>query len=251
MDEAATFVPNVATSLSHLWDVNGNVYVSANVIYRAKRGSSSWELVSGSVGKTFVTADPAGNLYATEGGVSKVLLIGANAWVAVSGITFVDPRGFAWSGGSQLKGADAVPDDLWTRTARFDANGDVVDQVADGDTGRIKRHTPGAVATELVSYPLVGGHRYELLGCGLEGTCVVLRDADDVMQIRPSEKALTKIGSTLTTSTGDSLNFSGFRLTVGPDGLLYLVDVSGQTINFSRVFRLRPGTNAFPPEESP
>lgn len=234
-------------SLFRLWDVNGNVYVSNGVIYRAKRGSSQWQLVPGSVGRQLLTVDAAGNVFASNPSVS-VLPVGATTWVPTAALTRIDAKGRAFAGNVWLDGTTTVTDDQLSPLARFDANGDVLDAIDDGANVTVTRREFAKTAkTELAKFPKVDA--LEFVGCGLEGTCVFVKDRTEVMLARGTA-ALRQVGSMSVTSKGEALNFSGVGFTVGPDGLFYLWDRSGQTTTFSRVYRLRPGTAPWPGEGS-
>lgn len=235
-------------SVQRRWDVKGNRYSSANVIHRLAPGANEWVMVPDSVGKNFVTADPDGNLYATSP-TSVVMLAGTSAWVPSPPVTRVDAMGRAYSGTARLDGLTQVNDDqLIGKRVLFDANGDVVEFTDDGTTSTILRRPYASMDRKtLATFPSKPG--LELLGCGLEGTCVLVLKDEDVFEARGS--TLRQIGSTVTTSKGESLNFAGYRLTVGPDGRLYLFDVSGQTTPFSRMFKLVPGTDRWPGEAQP
>lgn len=230
-------------ALPRRWDVHGSVYSSANVIHRLDKGATAWALVPESVGKNFVTADPDGNVYATSP-TSVVLLKGASTWVAAPPVTRVDAMGRAYSGNARLDGLTQVNDEqLLGKRVLFDANGDVLEFTDDGTTSIITRRKFGSTnATTLATFPTNAS--LELLGCGLEGTCLLVLKDVDIFEARSS--TLRQIGSTKITSKGESLNFAGYRFTVGPEGRLYLFDVSGQTTAFSRMFKLVPGTSAWP-----
>ena len=225
------------------WDTNGNVYSSSNVIYRLAPGSTEWTLVQGSLGKTLQTVDPAGNIFAFGSGGSEVLPAGTSAWVASPGVTRVDAKGRAYFGNQRLDGTTIVTDE--GGPALFDANGEVLEFVADGQEFRITRRPFGSKDTTELAKFTSGITGLELLGCGLEGTCVLFK-SPAVLQVRKGE-ALRQVGATDTTSANVDLNFSGFKLFVGPEGRLYLSDISGnQSLAFSRVLRLRPYRGTWP-----
>lgn len=243
VDNAPPNQPN----LFRLWDVNGNVYVSNGVIYRSKRGSGSWQLVTGSAGRQLLTVDPSGNVFGRTTSVS-VLPAGSETWVPTAAVTRIDAKGRAFAGNVWLDGTTTVTDEQLSPQARFDANGDVLDAVDDGTSITVTRREFAKTArTELAKFPKADG--LEFVGCGLEGTCVFLKEGTEVMLARGTA-ALRQVGSMRVTSKGDSLNFAGVGFTVGPDGLFYLWDRSGQTSVYSRVFRLRPGTAPWPGEAS-
>ena len=227
------------TAIPRAWDVNGNIYFGHGVIYRMAKGEKDWVLVAGSVGKTLVTVDPAGNTFATGPKGNQVLLAGATTWVASAPVTRVDGNGRAYSGNRRLDGAtETVDEGLLTQpSSLLDAKGDVLEFTNDGTTMKVTRRPFGSTqSTVLASFPIKP--KLELLGCGLEGSCLFALES---AIFRARAGGLEQIGDTSSTSTGDSLNFSGFRLWVGADGRLYLSDTSGQTTSFSRVARLRPG----------
>ena len=237
------------TAIPRAWDVNGNIYFGHGVIYRMAKGASDWVLVAGSVGKTLVTVDPAGNTFATGPKGNEVLLAGATTWVPSAPVTRIDGNGRAYSGNRRLDGAtETVDEGLATQPAvLFDAKGDVLEFTNDGTTMKVARRPFGSTqSTVLASFPI--RPTLGLLGCGLDGTCNFSLPPK-VFRTRAGG-ALEQIGDTSETSTGDSLNFAGFTLTVGADGLVYLSDTSGQTTTFSRVARLRPG-GTWPTEVSP
>lgn len=234
-------------SLFRLWDVNGNVYVSNGVIYRARRGTSQWQLVPGSVGRQLLTVDAAGNVFASNPSTS-VLPAGATTWASTAAVTRIDAKGRAFAGNTWLDGTNTVTDDQLSPLARFDANGDVLDALIDeANVVVTRREFAKSAKTELARFPKVDA--LEFVGCGLEGTCVFLKDRTEVMLARGTA-TLRQVGSMTVTSKGESLNFSGVGFIVGPDGLFYLWDRSGQATTFSRVFRLRPGTAPWPGEGS-
>lgn len=229
------------------WDVNGNVYVSNGVIYRAKRGTTQWQKLPDSVGRQLISADPSGNVFAFTQ-TTSVLPAGSSTWQPTAAITRVDAKGRAFAGNSWLDGTNTVSDDLLSPLARFDANGDVLDAIDDGATITVtRREFAKAAKTELAKFTKVDA--LEFVGCGLEGTCVFLRNRTDVMLARGAA-ALRQVGSTTVDSKGDQLNFDSVGVTVGPDGRFYLWDRSGQTTSYSRVFRLKPGTAPWPGEGS-
>ncbi len=246
---APAFVANEPpTGPRMLWDVNGHVYVSANVIYQASRRSLDWALVPDSVGKKFVAADPEGNLYALAE-TTVVLPAGASRWVPTSAITALDPQGRPYAGAQRLKGAALETDPLLASTPTFvwDVDGKVLQFMRDGDKARITRHEFGSSEVEtLGSFDLKEGRAYELLGCGTNARCVLLVDEFDVYQLESGEETPRHIGNLQVTSALDDLNFSGYRLSVTPDGRLVVSDVSGQGIDYSRAFQLVPGTRPFP-----
>lgn len=234
-------------ALFRLWDINGNVFVSGTVIYRSKRGEARWSLVPGSVGRQLITVDPSGNVFAANPSVS-VLPAGGSTWVPTAAITRIDAKGRAFAGNVWLDGTNTVADDQLSPQARFDANGDVLDAIDDGTTVTVtRREFAKSAKTELAKFTKLDA--LEFVGCGLEGTCLFLKDRTEVMLARGST-ALRQVGSMSVTSKGESLNFAGVGFTVGPDGLFYLWDTSGQTTTFSRVYRLRPGTAPWPGEGS-
>lgn len=234
------------------WDANGNLYSSSNVIYRLAPGSDEWKLVPGSLGKSLQTVDPAGNVFALGSGGSEVLLEGATTWVASPGVTRVDAQGRAYFGNQRLDGTTVVADELLqSGRGLFDAHGDVLEFVAEGERFRITRRPFGSKdTTELAKFTstLTG---LELLGCGLEGTCMLFKAPSAVFQVRRGE-ALRQVGATDMTSSNAELNFSGFKLFVGPEGRLYLTDLSGNaSLVFSRVVRLKPHPGTWPGQEQP
>jgi hypothetical protein len=239
-----TYLP-MPPALARRWDTRGAVYSSAGVIYRLDNGSSEWALVPGSLGKNFVTADPDGNLFATAPS-SVVMLKGTSEWVAAPPVTRVDAMGRAYSGTARLDGLSQVNDDqLLGKRVLFDANGDIVELIEDGTISTIRwRKFASAESKTLATFASRPG--LELLGCGLEGTCLLVRGDVDVFEARG--EGLRQVGSTRVTSTGEALNFAGYRFSVGPEGRLFLFDVSGQTTAFSRMFKLVPGTAPWPGE---
>ncbi len=228
------------TTIPRAWDVNGNTWFGSGVIYRMAKGESDWTLVPGSVGKRLVTVDPAGNVFATGPKGNEVMLAGTTTWVPSLPVTRVDANGRAYSVNHRLDGTTEVVDEalLNQPSTLFDAKGDVLEFTNDGTTMKVTRRPFASTQTTvLASFPMKP--KLELLGCGLEGTCVYyLQPA--VFRTR-SGGALEQVGDTSTTSTGEELNFSGFGLWVGADGRLYLTEVSGQTVASSRIARLRPG----------
>ena len=244
---AVTGVPG--TTIPRAWDANGNVYFGNGVIYRMAKGETGWVLVPGSLGKTLVTVDPAGNTFATSSKGNEVLLAGATTWGPSAPVTRVDANGRAYSGNRRLDGAtETVDEGLATQPAALlDAKGDVLEFTNDGTTMKVTRRPFGSTqSTVLASFPL--RERLGLLGCGLDGTCNFSLPPK-VFRTRAGG-ALEQIGDTSELSTGEALNFAGFSLWVGADGLVYLSDTSGQTTTFSRVARLRPG-GTWPTEVTP
>lgn len=234
---AVTGVPG--TVIPRAWDVNGNVYFGNGVIYRMAKGQTEWKLIPGSVKKTLITVDPAGNVYARGSSGDQVLPAGSQAWVPTSTVTQVDPNGRAYAGNRRLDGAtETVDAALSGQPALFDAKGDVLEFTTDATSMKVTRRPfASAQTTTLASFPTRPA--LKLLGCGLEGTCNFFLAPSQVFRARGG--GLEQIGDTSSTSTGDNLNFEGFALWVGADGLVYLSDRSGQTTVHSRVARLRPG----------
>lgn len=228
------------TAIPRAWDVNGNIYFGHGVIYRMAKGEKDWAVVPGSVGKTLVTVDPAGNTFATGPKGNEVLLAGTTTWVPSLPVTRVDGNGRAYSVNHRLDGAtETVDEGLLTQpSSLLDAKGDVLEFTNDVTTMKVTRRPFGSTQTTvLASFSTRPG--LVLHGCGLEGTCLFSRGSA-IFRARGGG-GLEQIGDTSTTSTGDSLNFAGFGLWVGADGRLYISDTSGQTTTFSRVARLRPG----------
>lgn len=206
----------------------------------------------GSLGKTLQTVDPTGHMFALGSGGSEVLLKGTTTWVASAGVTRVDAQGRAYFGNQRLDGTTAVTDELiQSGRGLFDSHGEVLEFVAEGENFRITRRPFGSKeVTELAKFTsaLAG---LELLGCGLEGTCMLFEAPNAIFQVRKGE-ALRQVGATDMTSTLEELNFSGFKLYVGPEGRLYLSDVSGNlSLAFSRVVRLKPHPGTWPGQEQP
>jgi hypothetical protein len=231
------------------WDAQGFVYVSNAGIYRAKATAPQWQLLEGSLGLELITIDPEGNVYARNlraGPRYVVQLAGATQWVEFPGpVSAIDPRGRPWVGAQLLRGTELVSDPLVTSPLRFDAKGRQLQLISSGAEFRVQRHDVGdASAEELHRFETTSGRAVELVGCGLDGACILLAE-DDVFQLTGSTPK--HIGNLTANSSSDALNFSGFRLGVGGDGLLYLFEAqSDGAVSRSRVFRLQPGSEPFP-----
>jgi hypothetical protein len=155
-------------------------------------------------------------------------------------VTRVDEAGRAYADNHRLDGATETVDDavFANQPVLSDARGDLLEFTFDQDTAKVTRRAfASKQATTLASFPKRDALR--LLGCGLEGTCDFFLPPSRVFRSRGG--ALEQIGDTSRTSKDEELNFSGFSLWVGADGLVYVSDVSGQTLSFSRVYRLKPG----------
>jgi hypothetical protein len=239
----ASHRPRVASAF-RLWDLAGNVYVSANVIYRAKRGTDEWQKVPGSEGRQLVTVDQAGNVYAD----GRVLLAGTSEWKPSGTFDRLDSKGRPYSGQQRYDGEAVVTDQqLLTAATRFDANGDVLEATLTGGNLTVTRREFGGTATTELVKTVTERYPVELVGCGLEGTCILLAEGADVFEAKGS--TLRQIGSLSVTSSGEALNLLGATMTVDPGGRAYAWDVSGQGLTLSRVFRLVPGTDPWPGEK--
>jgi hypothetical protein len=244
-------VPTVeGVLIPRVFDAAGTIYSSGDVIYQMPKGATNFTLVQKSVGKNLITVDPSGNMFATSrtAPLNVVKLRGSDEWVASEAVTQVDPTGRAYAGNSWLDGLTKVTDESLGigKKFLFDAKGRVIEFSTEGENARITRREFGKTpVTELAKYKTVQG--LELLGCGINGPCVLVKGNTEIFEATGG--TIRQIGSTVTTSTFDELNFSGYTFYVGPEGRLYLTDVSGQTINFSRMFRLTPGTDRWPGEQ--
>ena len=173
-------------------------------------------------------------------------MAGTTTWVSSPAVNRVDALGRAYSGNQRLDGTSVVTDErLQGGQGLFDAHGDVLEFVANGQDFRITRRAFGSTqTTELAKFTteLTG---LELLGCG------TFRAPSAIFQARGGA-ALRQVGATDKTSSNVDLNFTGFKLFVGPEGRLYLADISGNlSLAFSRVVRLRPHAGTWPGEALP
>lgn len=237
-------------TVQRLWDVKGNVYVSNGAIYRSPRNAPKWERLA--TGKELITVDPDGTVFARSGNVFEVKTSSAD-WQTILGVDAIDPQGRAWFGTQRYAGAELVADDLMKVPNVFDVRGRVLHLENTNDAATIERHAVGdAQVQALHHFSTAAGRKLELLGCGVNDVCLLLADDEAVFQVKPGDARPRQVGSLIGTSQGDSLNFSGYRLWVSPEGVLYVSEAMGDqlgTISISRVTRLIPGTGEFPGEE--